>query len=1037
MNVFRLSICLLLAFSPGVHAESVLQDLGNPPLRLADSEVAEETKVYIVQLSAPSAAAQQAISKAQLQGAARAAAATRFDRDNAEVRSYVAQLEDTQDRVLYRAAPGARKIYSYRYGLNGFAARLTAAQAQKLDASPDVLKVWEDEIRPLATQNSPTFLGLFDSQKGLRSAAGLAGEDVVIGIIDSGVTPEHPSLSDKREADMPRACRSNWGKSTLLGKWLCRRYRRLPDVLTYEPPEEWNGVCESGERFTEQDCNNKLIGARWFIDGALETGPIDEDEIRSPRDADGHGTHTATTAAGNRTTASIFGTVIGDIEGMAPRARVAVYKACWLRPGDTRASCNTSDLANAIDAAVADGVDVISYSVGSSLARTAAPDDLALLAATRAGVLAVVAAGNDGPNNGTIGSPAGSPAVITVAASTRDGTSDEEALEITAPPSVAGRYAAKEALFTPPLEDVDPIESTLVLADDDDATLPSGKEGSEADGCQPLINGDDVDGKVVLLQRTGCRFDEMVKNAADAGAVAAVVYNIAGDPIVMHGDSGLSDIPALMMGQADANLLLAEFDAGNEVEIVLDKGLLLTTDDTGNEMASFSARGPAPIPDVLKPDVTAPGVNILAGFSPDSAYSTPGENFAYLSGTSMATPHVAGVAALLIEAHPNWPPAAIKSSLMTSARQNVTAGAGVARPFDFGAGHIVPNDALDPGLVFDVTAEEYNALQEGLDDDNYEASSFNLPSITVAELASTRTVTRRVTNVDDETGTYSAAVTAPPGMRVEVVPSSLSLAPGQSTSFDVMLSYESGPLDLWRYGSIEWQSNDIRVYNPIVVKPTSIVVPEEVESRGGTGTLSFEVQFGYSGAYFPQVHGLNLPLVLDGFVDNDPDKTFSFRSGNGVTQHVISIPAGQLYARFALFDRFTDGDDDLDMYVYYCGADGASCTKLGESGEPTSEEQFDIERPAAGLYAVLVHGFETDEIQGGPGANYRLFGWAFGEVDDKGNLSANGPAFVSAGTTDTITIDWSGLAANAIYFGGISHLTPQGLSALTLVTIEN
>ena len=1023
-------LCGLLAVPAAATAESVLVDAGNIPVQLAGSDEPGQTKVYIVQLRTPSVAEQQA--------KVAVAPGRKFDRSSPNVKAHMARLDEEQGRVLAKAGPGARKIYSYRFGINGFAARMSAAQAQKLEHLPEVAAVWEDEVRPMATRHSPTFLGLFDPENGLRSVEGLDGDGIVIGIIDSGIAPGHPSLRDTREADKPRACRSSWGETTLLGRWLCRRYKKLPEVVVFDPPEDWNGACESGDRFAETDCNNKLIGARWFIDGALETGPLDEDEIRSPRDADGHGTHTATTAAGNRTSASIFGTLIGDIEGIAPKARVAAYKACWLRPGDTRASCNTSDLANAIDAAIADGVDVISYSVGSSLARTAAPDDIALLAAAKAGILAVVAAGNEGPNLGTIGSPAGGPWVITAAASSRDGESNVEAFEITAPPGLAGKYAAKEAMFTPPLEDVDPIEAPLVLVDDDDTSLESGATGSEADACQALVNDDDVNGNIAFIQRTGCRFDTMVSNAADAGAVAALIYNIAGDPIVMHGESGLSDIPALMMGQADANLILAELDAGSEVTAVLDKGFLLTSSDAGNEMAAFSARGPAPVPDVLKPDVTAPGINILAGFSPDSAYSTPGENFAYLSGTSMATPHVAGVAALLRQAHPEWSPSAIKSALMTTARQNVTSSAGVgnANPFEFGAGHIDPNEALDPGLVYDITNDEYDAYFADMEN---EARNLNLPSITMSGLASTQTVTRRVTNVSDEAGAYTVSVSPPPGMLVEVMPNSLSLSPGQSATFDVTVSYASGPLDLWRFGSLTWVSEDREVFSPIAVKPTSILAPKEITTFGGTGAMSFDIEFGYSGPYTAGVHGLNLPLILNGFVDEDPDKTFTFRTTDGVTQHVISVPADQLYLRFALFDALTDGDkDDLDMYVYYCGTDGASCTKIGESGEPTSEERFDQYRPAEGLYAVMIHGFDTiDDDPGGPGANYQLLGWAFGINDDKDNLNASGPAFVSAGTTGTVNFDWSGLLSNTIYFGGISHVTPQGISALTLITIGN
>jgi len=1046
---------LLLAANAPAQEDSVLRAAPPMPLQLAGNDDPAVTKVFIVQLRSPSTAEHQAeLAKGSAPRTGSGKPRTRFDKENPSLKAYAQKLGDEQDSVLARIGPGVSKIYSYRWGLNGFAARMSVSQAQKLEHLPEVLNVWEDEVRPMATNFSPTFLGLFDTADGLRSVEGLDGDGVVIGIIDSGIAPEHPALQDTVLAPRPSACSGPFGEVTLLGRWLCRRYRKLPDVPVFDPPADWNGSCEVGERFTSEDCNNKLIGARWFIDGALNTGPIDADDFRSPRDADGHGTHTATTAAGNRTSASIFGTRIGDVEGIAPKARIAVYKACWLRPGDTRASCNTSDLANAIDAAVADGVDVISYSIGSSLSRITAPDDVALMAATKAGVLAVVAAGNEGPNLGTIGSPAGGPWVITAAASTRDGESSVEAMQITAPASIAGKYAVKEANFTPPLSERDPIEAQLVLVDDDDETLPSGNNGSTSDGCQALVNGAAIDGNIALLQRTGCDFDEMVKNAADAGAIAAVVYNIAGDPIVMYGESGLSDIPALMLGQADANLVLAEFDAGNEVTAVLDKGFLLTTPDTGNVMASFSARGPAPVAGILKPDVTAPGVNILAGFTPDPANAASGQEFAYLSGTSMSTPHVAGAAALLRQAHPDWSPAAIKSALMTSARQDITASAGVgdANPFDFGAGHIVPNDALNPGLVYDVTADEYDAFACGTASPavsaercdaleaagySFDATDMNQPAIAVPHLANQQTVRRRVTNVSEESGSYTVSVDAPPGLGVEVNPPAISLPPGASMTFDVTISYESGPLDLWRFGSLTWQNEDHSVYSPLAIKPDSISAPEQITTFGGSGSLAFEVEFGYSGGYSPQVHGLNLPLILDGFVDNDPDKTFTFRGTDGVTSHIIDVPADQLYLRFSLFDALTDGDDDLDMYVYYCGLDGTNCVRIGESGEPTSQEEFNVFRPAAGLYAVLVHGFETDEISGGPGANYQLLGWAIGLNDDKGNMSATGPAFVTAGTTDLVTVTWSGLGSDTIYLGGISHNTPQGLSGLTILTIGN
>ena len=1025
-------------------------------VQLTGTEDPAARKVFIVQLRAPSTAENFASMSKSYAASSSTKARPRFEKDAASNLIYAAMLETEQQRVLDSAGSDVEKIYSYKYGLNGFAARMSFGQAQKLRGLDAVLNVWEDEVRPLATNHSAIFLGLFDSDGGLRSEHALDGDGIVIGIIDSGIAPEHPALQQTRPADRPRACQSSWGETTILGKWLCKRFDKRDDVLAFEEPENWNGVCETGDRFEESDCNNKLIGARWFIDGAANSGPIDEREFRSPRDADGHGTHTATTAAGNRISASIFGTLIGDVEGIAPKARIAVYKACWLRPSESRASCNTSDLANAIDAAVADGVDIISYSVGNSRREVTAPDDIALMAAAKAGIVAAVAAGNEGPGLGTIGSPAGAPWVVTVGASTRNGESSVEAMEVSGPASIAGRYGTKESLFSPPLSAVDPIKGTLVLVDDADDTLPSGSAGITSDGCQPLVNGAEVSGNIALMQRSGCLFTDMVKNAEDAGAVAVLVYNIAGDAVVMFGEKGLVDIPALMIGQADANLILAELDEGNSVEVVLEKSLLLTTTDNGDLMAGFSARGPGPNPDILKPDVTAPGVNIIAGFTPEPANATPGENFAYLSGTSMSTPHVAGVAALLRQANPDWSAAAIRSALITSARQDVRVPNSLAsaNPFDFGGGHIVPNDALRPGLIYDVSDDEYDAFACGTESPaistercallsaagySFFARDLNQPTIAISRLAFEQTVTRRVTNVSDDAESYTVEVSSPPGIGVNVSPSSISLGAGESTTFDVTLTYLSEPLDLWRFGSLTWKGDDHDVRSSIAVKPISITAPDEIVALGATGSQTFAVEFGYNGSYNPGVHGLNLPRVQGRFVADDPTKTFTRRTDAGVTQHVFEVPADQLYLRFSLFDALTDGNDDLDMYVYYCGPAGSLCNRIGESGEPTSEEQFNLMYPEAGIYGVYVHGFATDNSVegGGPGANYQMLGWWFGINEDNGNMTAAGPAFVSAGTIGTVTIDWSSLSSNTIYLGGISHNTPQGLSELTIVTIGN
>ena len=913
---------------------------------------------------------------------------------------------------------------------------------------PEARTAYPDAEKSVATDASPQFLGLLDPTDGLIGAEGLGGEDIVIAIIDSGVSPESESFRDERDADSPRACRSSWGQNSLLGQWLCRVYRRRPAVSLFDPPEGWAGVCDSGEQFTEDLCNNKLIGARFYADGAQALGDFDDGEFLSPRDADGHGTHIAATAAGNRVRARLNGSEVATIRGIAPRARIAVYKACWLRPGATRASCAISDLTQAIDDAVADGADIINYSIGNTEATIANADDAALLAATKAGVLAIVAAGNDGPLLGSIGSPAGSPWVLTVAASSRDGQRFVPASEVLSPASLAGRYPSIEAQFTPLLADTGSINGDLIAADDNDES----DGGSIRDACQSLQNASELNGAVALVVRGGCDFDEKILAVQQAGAIAAIVFNNLGGPVRMTGDSADITIPAVSIGQADGQLLLDALVDGDVVQVELANGLFLSESDRGDLVGNFSSRGPSGgAPDILKPDVAAPGINILSAFTPDVANGTPDQSFGYLTGTSMAAPHVAGVAALLKERHPDWTPSILRSAIMTTARQDLTQADGEtsANPFDMGAGHIVPNEALEPGLVYANSNDAFDAFTCGQTAfpiararcDALESQGFsidpvdlNQPAIGVARLTLEKTISRTVTAT--ESGTWNARLLLPAGFSGSVVPASLNLAQGESANVEITINAADLAANLWYFGALEWVGDNKTVRSPIAVRPVLVAAPEEVRAAGGTGSIDFEVRFGYTGSYSTQNYGLKPATINSDFVASDPSKQFTRRTTDGVTAFVLDVPPDQLFLRFALFDANTDGDDDLDLYAFYCPTP-TSCRSVGESGEDTSNEVIDVPGPAAGRYEVFVHGFETDNVAGGTGANFDLHSWLLGPADLNANLAVETPSFVAAGGRETVSAAWSQLETGQRYLGAVFHLTPTGLAALTLVSLNN
>ncbi|MBT8442979.1 MAG: S8 family serine peptidase, partial [Gammaproteobacteria bacterium] len=640
------SIVLILSVVAGqaLHAAEPATPAG--PLRSTDDTGVTKPgqAIYLVRLREPSASS-YAGGRNGL-AATRPAPGTRLDRRNADVASYVAWLELSHEQLLAEIGAPGSKVYSFGYALNGFAARLSAAEASRLAQHEAVERVWLDKDHKLRTNNSSLFLGLLDQNEGLRASRGLSGEGIVVGVIDSGIATDHPSLQETAE-DLPSdRCSSDWAMNSFLGRWLCGSlFGDPPEVDVYDPPVDFAGTCQTGEGFGPEQCTDKVVGARYYVDGFLSRHTLDDGEFISPKDADGHGTHIATIVAGNPVSATLYGTRIARISGIAPRAQIAVYKACWLKPGELRATCTTADLARAIDDAVADGVDIINYSVGSLETELTDPDDLALLNAFDAGVLSVVAAGNDGPGLASIGSPSSAPWVLTTAASTQSGTGFEEAIEITAPAAAAGLIAMREATFTRALRDGAIEETELVLVDDGVETLAQGSAtGTVRDACDPLVNDADVGGRIALIQRGNCDFDVKLGYAEDAGAVAAIVFNNTGGPFPMNGAEAAA-IPGVMIGVADGQDLVDRLTNDEVVTAALAKGTFLERQFDGLEIASFSSRGPSLSDEnFLKPDVTAPGVDILAGHTRDAANSLRGEDFQYLSGTSMSAPETAGVA---------------------------------------------------------------------------------------------------------------------------------------------------------------------------------------------------------------------------------------------------------------------------------------------------------------------------------------------------------------------------------------------------------
>ncbi|CDY32660.1 BnaA02g07220D [Brassica napus] len=653
-----------------------------------------------------------------------------------------------------------RLLRSYKRSFNGFAARLTQSERERIANMEGVVSVFPSKNLQLQTTTSWDFMGL---KKGKATNRNLAVEsNTIIGVIDAGITPESESFSDK-----------GFGP----------------------PPQKWKGVCSGGKNFT---CNNKLIGARDYTS-------------EGSRDTVGHGTHTASTIAGNAIQdASFYGLGNGTMRGGVPASRIVTYKVCtWL-------GCSSDSILAAFDDAIADGVDIISISVNMGYPSPFDEDPVAIGAfhAIAKGILTVNSAGNNGPEPKTLESVA--PWILTVAAS------NTNRAFITKVVLGNGKTLVGKSVNTLGLNGtMYPLVYGKSAVNSSACSVESSEKCEE--GC---LQESLVKGKVVVCNSTDSY--EALANGAVAGISLNRTPNVA----------FVTSFPLAALSQEDLNSLVSYIKSESS-----PVATVLRTEESFSQIApvvaAFSSRGPNTIAtDILKPDISAPGVEILAAFSPEVS---PSSSYSVLSGTSMSCPHVTGVAAYIRTFHPQWSPSMIKSAIMTTAwPMNASETGFVSTEFAYGAGHVDPISATNPGLVYDLTKADYTAFLCGM---KYNATTvklisgeavtctgenlprnLNYPSMS-AKLSGSKSFftvifKRSVTNVGTQNSIYNSKIVLNHGskLNVKVFPSALVFKKvNEKQSFTVIVTGSALESKLLLSANLIWSDGTHNVRSPIVV----------------------------------------------------------------------------------------------------------------------------------------------------------------------------------------------------------------------------
>lgn len=952
-------------------------------------------QIYIIQLQDPPLAVYdgRALSSPLADGRARLKATSReksgqrrLDTKSAESVAYLDYLRGRHDSFQLEASVAlGRQVQperTYRFATNGMAVRLTADEAAIMASHPMVKMIHPDRKHKLLTDAGPSWIGADAIWDGQTSSGDALGEGIVVGLIDSGINWEHPSFADVGG--------DGYNHSNPLGsqKGLCS----MPSV----------------------ECNDKLIGVFDFVEDNPGTNDVVE-ENTDGRDNSGHGSHVAGIAVGNFLGVEINNDV-AELSGVAPHANLVSFRVCYVGepPDPEGGGCQGSAILDAIDEAIDLGVDVINYSIGTNAFDPWAggTTPMAFLNARNAGIFVATSAGNEGPNPGTIGSPANAPWIVSVGNATHDRVfgSVVENLSGGSAPSpgdligaslsdgVGVRPIVHAADYGFPLCGTGPAEL--------EATCAANTGASNPWAGNPVFNGE-----IVVCDRGTYGRIEKGKNVMLAGAGGFILANTAADGEAIVADDHC--LPATHLGRTNGDALRHWLSFGSGHEGSLSGFTLAHGDEFADQLSATSSRGPVdpPVEDVLKPNVIAPGTDIISSWY-------EGTDFVLLSGTSMSSPHVAGAAALLKSLHPDWTPSQIASAIeTTSTPQLATTETGaVAGPHERGAGRPQLGEAADAGLFLDVSGDEFEAADPFIGGDPKELNLFGLAD---SSCRGTCGFTREVTDMVGGASWQTAAIGFPAGVDVTIQPANFNLGNGATQSLDIDLDLRgSNAVGQWVYGQIRLRSAGlpdqfltVAVFYDGGALPDQWTINSDQDAGRMDETLAGLVAL--PDATFTS-GGFVRPTVTVETIIQDPTSTDPttqnedpFDGGEGTFTVWHTVPEGALWLHA---ETLASTSNDLDLFV---GRDDnqngitEEFELVCESITATDRELCDLFTPSAGDYWIIVQNWDTDNAEGDEATLVS----AVVTGEESSDLVVSGPGIAAAQDDLDLRLSWNNVNA--------------------------